>query len=83
MLTEEFRSAAADVRELAIGRRTTVMCAERMYFQCHRMLVSDYYTAHGDRVLHIIDEKPVRVHQLMKEAQLIDGRLIYNAGQLF
>ncbi len=60
------------------------MCAERMYFQCHRMLVSDYLTAHGHTVLHIDDEKrPLRPHKLMAEAHLVDGQLLYNAQELF
>jgi uncharacterized protein (DUF488 family) len=64
--------------------KTAYMCAERVYFQCHRMLVSDYLTAHGHTVLHIDDEKRApRVHKLMAEAHLVDGRLLYNAQQLF
>jgi uncharacterized protein (DUF488 family) len=63
---------------------TAYMCAERVYFQCHRMLVSDYLTAHGHTVLHIDDEKRVpRPHKLMAEAHLVDGRLLYNAQELF
>jgi uncharacterized protein (DUF488 family) len=62
---------------------TAIMCAERVYFQCHRMLVSDYLTAHGHTVLHIDDEKrPVRQHTLMAEARLVDGRLVYDKGRL-
>ena len=54
------------------------------YFQCHRMLVSDYLTAHGHTVLHIEDEKRVpRPHKLMAEAHLVEGKLLYNAQQLF
>jgi uncharacterized protein (DUF488 family) len=61
---------------------TAIMCAERVYFQCHRMLVSDYLTAHGHTVLHIDDDKrPLREHKLMAEARLVDGRLLYNATQ--
>lgn len=64
--------------------RTAYMCAERVYFQCHRMLVSDYLTAHGHTVLHIEDEKRVpRPHKLMAEAHLVEGKLLYNAQQLF
>ena len=60
-----------------------IMCAERVYFQCHRMLVSDYLTAHGHTVLHIDDEKrPVREHTLMTEARLADGKLVYDRGRL-
>ena len=63
---------------------TAIMCAERMYFQCHRMLVSDYLTAHGHTVLHIDDDKrPLREHKLMAEAHLVDGQLLYNAQELF
>ncbi len=63
---------------------TAIMCAERVYFQCHRMLVSDYLTVHGHTVLHIDDEKrPPRPHKLLAEARLFDGKLIYNAQQLF
>lgn len=62
---------------------TAVMCAERVYFQCHRMLVSDYLTAHGHTVLHIDDEKrSVREHTLMTEARLVDGKLVYDGGRL-
>ncbi len=61
-----------------------IMCAERVYFQCHRMLVSDYLTAHGHTVLHIDDEKHVpRPHKLMAEARLVKGKLVYNAQELF
>ena len=67
-----------------IPRNTANMCAERVYFQCHRMLVSDYLTAHGHTVLHIDDDKrPPRPHKLMAEAHLVDGKLLYNAQELF
>ncbi len=63
---------------------TAIMCAERVYFQCHRMLVSDYLTAHGNTVLHIDDDKrPLREHKVMAEARLVDGKLVYDAQQAF
>ena len=66
----------------SIGK-TAIMCAERVYFHCHRMLVSDYLTAHGHTVLHIDDEKrPVREHTLMAEARLVEGKLVYDGGRL-
>jgi len=66
------------------GGNTAIMCAERLYFKCHRMLVSDYLTAHGHTVLHIDDENhPPREHTLMAGARLLDGKLVYNAQQLF
>jgi uncharacterized protein (DUF488 family) len=82
MLTEEFQSAAGEVARLAESRRVAIMCAERMYFQCHRMLVSDYLTAHGHRVLHIENEKPPREHKMMDEARVVECKLIYRGDRL-
>ena len=49
MLTPEFDQAASELIALAEHSRTAYMCAERLYFRCHRMMVSDYLTAHGHR----------------------------------
>ena len=58
MMTDEFAAGIDRLLEIAERETTAIMCAERVYFQCHRMLVSDYLTAHGHTVLHIDDEKP-------------------------
>jgi uncharacterized protein (DUF488 family) len=83
MLGEQFQAAAARLLELAAARRTAIMCAERLWFQCHRMMVSDYLVAHGHEVLHIADEKPPKPHALMPEARMVDGRLLYRGDRLF
>jgi uncharacterized protein (DUF488 family) len=83
MLTPAFQSAADELAALATTRRIAIMCAERVYFQCHRMMVSDYYTVHGHTVLHIDNEKPPREHQLMKEARVVEGKLVYRGDRLF
>jgi uncharacterized protein (DUF488 family) len=83
MLTPQFAAAAEEAHKLAETVPTAIMCAERVWFHCHRMLVSDYLTAHGDIVEHIDATGPTKRHALMKDAQVIDGRLLYNAGQLF
>ena len=84
MLTPEFERAISRLLAIAEKGKTAVMCAERVYFRCHRMLVSDYLTAHSHVVLHIDDEKRApHAHKLMAEAHLVNGKLIYNAQQLF
>lgn len=83
MLTDEFRSGVNAVLEIADRERVAIMCAERVYFQCHRMLISDYLSAHGHEVLHIDGMSPPRPHKLMAEARLVDGDLIYDGGNLF
>jgi uncharacterized protein (DUF488 family) len=82
MLTAEFERAASELVKIAGHSRTAYMCAERVYFHCHRMLVSDWLVAHGHEVFHIDDEGPARLHNLMSEARLIDGRLIYRGDRL-
>ncbi len=81
---EASRMAAEERASLVARRNTAIMCAERLYFQCHRMLVSDYLTAYGHTVLHIDDDQhPPRQHKLMAEAHLVKGQLLYNAQELF
>jgi len=82
MLTEEFQRGIADLVKLAEKSRTGYMCAERVYFRCHRMLVSDWLVAHGHEVLHIDGIGPVKPHQLLSEARVIDGELIYRGDRL-
>ena len=82
MLTPEFEQAIGELIRLAETSRTAYMCAERVYFRCHRMLLSDWLVAHGHEVLHIDDTGPVKAHTLMSEARVIDGELIYRGDLL-
>jgi uncharacterized protein (DUF488 family) len=82
MLTAEFEAAMRELIALAESSRTAYMCAERVYFHCHRMLVSDWLVAHGHEVLHIDGTGPVKAHSLMDEARVIDGEVIYRGDRL-
>lgn len=82
MLTGEFEGAMNELIGLAEEAPTAYMCAERVYFHCHRMLVSDWLVAHGHGVLHIDGTGPVRPHKLTAEARMIEGRLIYRGDRL-
>lgn len=82
MLTPAFQHAIERLVQRAAERKTAIMCAEAVYFRCHRMLVSDYLVSHGYKVLHIIDEKPPREHTLTKDARMAEGKLIYRGDYL-
>jgi uncharacterized protein (DUF488 family) len=82
MLTAEFENAMAELVALAEGSRTAYMCAERVYFRCHRMLVSDWLVAHGHEVMHIDGTGPVKFHRLTAEARMVEGELIYRGDRL-
>jgi uncharacterized protein (DUF488 family) len=82
MLTPEFERAAGEVVRMGEESRLAYMCAERVYFRCHRMMVSDWLVAHGHKVLHIDGTGPAKSHVLMAEARLEDGKLIYKGDRL-
>jgi uncharacterized protein (DUF488 family) len=82
MLSEDFARGIAQLLSYAEPSRTAYMCAERVYFHCHRMLVSDWLVAHGHQVLHIDGTGPTKPHQLMPVARMIDGQLIYRGDRL-
>lgn len=82
MLTPEFERGIGELLQIAERGAVAIMCAERVYFRCHRMLVSDYLTAHGHEVLHIDDDKPPRPHKLMPEARIVEGHLLYQGDRL-
>lgn len=82
MLTPGFAHAMSELLKIAEHSRTTYMCAERVYFHCHRMLVSDWLVAHGHEVLHIDATGPVKPHKITAEARMVEGRLIYRGDRL-
>jgi uncharacterized protein (DUF488 family) len=82
MLTAEFEQAAAELVALGEQSRTAYMCAERVYFRCHRMLVSDWLVEHGHEVLHIDAQGPPKPHRVTAEARRVDGKLIYRGDRL-
>jgi uncharacterized protein (DUF488 family) len=82
MLTPLFSYSIQELLKLASTKRTAYMCAEALYFRCHRMLVSDYLTAHSHEVRHIVDKNEPRLHTLMAEARMVEGHLLYRGDRL-
>ncbi|MBZ5531622.1 MAG: DUF488 domain-containing protein [Acidobacteriia bacterium] len=82
MLSPAFQNTIDRLVERSVKQRTAIMCAEYLYFRCHRMLVSDYLVSRGHQVLHIVDENPPGEHRLTKEARIIEDRLVYRGDYL-
>jgi uncharacterized protein (DUF488 family) len=76
-LTEEFRRGLERILELAVRKRTAVMCSERFYWRCHRRIISDHLLARGVEVLHVIEGGKTRRHRLTRFAVVRDGVPIY------
>jgi uncharacterized protein (DUF488 family) len=83
MQTDQFNESITRLLALASESRTAYMCAERVYFHCHRMLVSDWLVARGHEVLHIDSEGPPRPHHLTAEATMVGNQLLYRGDRLF
>ena len=81
MATDEFRAGIARLLELAQSARTAYMCAEALWWQCHRRLISDYLKAAGHEVIHILGPGKTELHPLMPPARIVDGRLTYASPQ--
>ena len=78
MMSGEFGAAHERLVEIGRTRRTAVMCAERLPWQCHRFFISDYLTAHSMRVIHLVGPGAAREHRLNASARVCDGRLLYD-----
>ena len=77
METEEFKRGVQELLELAAEKRVAIMCAEAVWWRCHRSLISDYLKAKGHEVIHILDEKKTEEHPFTSAARIIDGDLSY------
>src|SRR5215207_1226010 len=77
METEVFRKGVEDLLELAGEARVAVMCAEAVWWRCHRGVLADYLKATGHTVIHIMDEKKIEEHPFTPAARIIDGQLSY------
>lgn len=77
--TEEFAGGLFELLMLANGLRTAVMCAEVLWWRCHRRVIADVLVSLGIRVIHIRDAEKSEVHRLAPPARLVRGRLTYAA----
>ncbi len=59
--------------ELADERRCALMCAEALWWRCHRRLVADALVADGRRVLHIQGPAAPAPHEMTPFAAVHDG----------
>ena len=78
METEDFRNGIARLVDLADkSGQTAIMCAEAVWWRCHRSLISDYLKVRDVEVLHIIDSNRVEPHPFTSAATIVDGELSY------
>jgi uncharacterized protein (DUF488 family) len=77
MESGDFKEGISELLELAGKNRTTVMCAEAVWWRCHRSLIADYLKAMGSSVWHILDATHTQLHPYTAAARILDGKLSY------
>ena len=80
--TIEFAREYERLIALARESRTVFMCAETLWWRCHRRLIADRLTVDGWTVTHLVKPGDSEVHQLWDAARVDDGRIVYDAGTL-
>jgi len=73
----EFKKGIEQLRERASKSKTAIMCAEALWWRCHRSLVADYLKALGATVIHLSNEKQAEEHSYTSAARIVRGRLSY------
>lgn len=78
METDEFDKGVKRLLDLAADAGPTViMCAEAVWWRCHRSLISDYLKARGIEVIHILDANKTQPHPYTSAARIVNGELSY------
>jgi uncharacterized protein (DUF488 family) len=81
MASAEFAAGMNALRALAMERPTALMCAEGLWWRCHRRLVADALTVDGWEVVHIDPRGAATTHELTPFAVVDAGRLTYLPAQ--
>ena len=78
METPAWQAARDRLMELAQSRPTAMMCAEALWWQCHRGLIADDLKARGWTVIHLQAPGRSQLHPYTSAARIVDGQLVYS-----
>jgi uncharacterized protein (DUF488 family) len=76
-LSPQFAAALDELLELSSDRRCAIMCAEAVWWRCHRRIIADYLLARGRTVLHLMGNGRVEPARLTPGAKAERGRVTY------
>ena len=81
MASASFAQGMTQLLDLANRSRTALMCAEAVWWRCHRSLIADALCVHGIEVVHILDATHSTPHPMTQPARIVDGRLSYAGSE--
>jgi uncharacterized protein (DUF488 family) len=77
MMTEEFAGGLGRLVNVGCGVRTAIMCAEAVWWRCHRGLIADALRWLGFEVSHILGPASITTHPYTSAARVVRGQLTY------
>jgi uncharacterized protein (DUF488 family) len=78
MSSEKFLNGVNHLTALAGKINTVYMCAEAVWWRCHRSLISDYLKFQGWEVIHIFDKDKSEEHPYTRQARIRQNDLFYD-----
>lgn len=79
METDAFNEGMQRLLRTATHQPTAIMCAEALWWQCHRSLISDWLKSRGHDVIHILGPGKTEQHPYTSPARIVNGELSYQA----
>jgi uncharacterized protein (DUF488 family) len=81
-ISARFREGLSRLRERGHEQRCAIMCAETVWWRCHRRIIADYLLAAGEIVFHILGPGHIDPATMNEAARVqADGSLLYPAPQ--
>jgi len=78
METDDFSKGIDELISIAKNKKAAIMCAEAVWWRCHRSMISDYLKLNGWKVMHIMSLNKSDEHPYTQPARIIDGKLDYS-----
>jgi len=75
-MSEDFHSGLNRLRELGHATQCAIMCAEAVWWRCHRRIIADYLIASGESVLHILGPNHIENAHMTEAAQVGPGAML-------
>jgi uncharacterized protein (DUF488 family) len=76
-LSPEFAAALDDLLQMSAKRRCAIMCAEAVWWRCHRRIIADYLLARGRTVFHLMGSDRIEPAHLTPGAKIIGDEVTY------
>lgn len=76
-LSDQFEEAFVELLETSSTRRCAIMCAEAVWWRCHRRIITDYLLTRGRNVIHLMGADRLEEARLTPGAEIADGKVVY------